>query len=281
MAAPASSRKAKAPPAPTLQPPEHQGIWLERLEKLGKLGALGTTLGAAVAGLGFVTLRAREALLGSPDLSYPYQEWLVTGFSALASLFWRGVSVLVSNHPVLRGSAWALLFLLLGLVLAARLKRRPALLLGILGASVLLLVVGSGFYRIALAATAAPNASPSRGARCGETLSRNLADRAAFETCSWLVNDSPRNDMRRSDFGGLLGWLLAVCLTAAVAGARASIGSRRLSLGHADQVAGSQDTATLAGQRMVRKSFGLDFPDLPRGKPPEGLLRDVRHYAFP
>ncbi|HSS50155.1 MAG TPA: hypothetical protein VLX28_14550, partial [Thermoanaerobaculia bacterium] len=199
------------------------------LETLGKLGALGTSLGAVAAGVGFVTLRAREALLGSPDLSYPYQEWLVTGFSALASLFWRGISVLVSDHPVLRGSAWALLFLLLGLVLAARLQRRPALLLGILGTSVLLLAVGSGFYRIALAATAAPNVGPSRGLRCGERLSGNLADQAAFETCSWLVNDSPRNDMRRSDLGGLLGWLLAACLTAIVAGARTPVGSRRLS----------------------------------------------------
>jgi hypothetical protein len=192
------------------------------------LGALGTGLGYAVGGLGFLTLRAREALLGSPEMSYPYQELLFTGFDALGSLLRRGLSVLASGHPVLRGSAWALVLLLLSLVLAARSKRRPALLLGILGGSALLLVVGSGFYRIALAATAAPNAEPSRGLHCGERLSRNLTEQVAFETCSWLVNDSPRNDMRRSDYGGLLGWLLAACLTAAVAGARAPIRGRRV-----------------------------------------------------
>jgi len=43
------------------------------------------------------------------------------------------------------------------------------------------------------------------------------------------VNDTPRNDDRRSDLGGLLGWLLAACLTAAAAGARASVPGRRLS----------------------------------------------------
>jgi len=63
-------------------------------------------------------------------------------------------------------------------------------------------------------------------------LGANLADRAAFETCSWLVNDTPRNDSLRNDLGGLRGWLLAACLTAitaALAAARMPVTGRRLS----------------------------------------------------
>jgi hypothetical protein len=193
------------------------------LETLLGLGGLGTVLGTGVAGLGFVILRAREALLGlSPGLSYPKQEWLFTGFHSLGALLWRGLSVLASDHPVLKWSAWTLLLLVVSIVLAARAKRRLAVLLGALALSTLLLAVGIAFYRVALAA----NADPSQGLNCGEKLSANLADRAAFETCSWLMNDTPRNDGRRSDIGGLLGWLLAACCTAAVVGARASITGR-------------------------------------------------------
>jgi hypothetical protein len=203
--------------------------WSPNLETIGRGGALGAALGAAVSGLGFVTLRAREALLGLPrDLTYPKQEWLVTGFGALGALPWRALSVLVSDHPVLKGSAWALL-LLLGFTFAARSARRPALLLGAVALSAVLLVAGVAFYRIALAANSLPDADPSRGFGCGERLSANLADRAAFETCSWLVNDTPRNDGLRKDLGGLLGWLLATCLLGAVAGARMRVASPRLS----------------------------------------------------
>jgi len=194
------------------------------------LGALGAALGAAITGLGFVCLRAREALLGlSPGLSYPRQEWLATGFEALGALFWRGLSVLASDDRVLQRSAWALLLLLFGLVLVARPGRGPALLLGALVASSLLLFAGSGVYRVALAANASVTKSPSGGFHCQQEVTANLADRVAFETCSWLVNDSARNDQRRSDLGGLLGWLLAACLAAVVAGARAAVGSRQLS----------------------------------------------------
>ena len=236
MAAALRSRKAKVPLAPARQPHDRMGIGAKLLSLLREkpleafgLGALGTALLPAVAGLGFLAQRAREALLDlPPGLTYPNQEHLGTGFDALGSLFWRGLSVLTSDHSVLKGSAWALL-LLLGLVLAARSKRWPAFPLGALTVSTLLLVVGSGFYRIALAATSAPDAGPSRGVHCGNGLSRNLADQAAFETCSWLVNDTPLNDMRRSNLAGLLGWLLAACLTAVVAGARTPIVSRRLS----------------------------------------------------
>jgi hypothetical protein len=169
-----------------------------------------------VTGLGFVTLRAREELLDlSPGLSYPKQEWLFTGFNVLGALLWRGLSVLVSDQPVLRWSAWALLLLVLGLPLAARSSRRPALLLAVLALSTLLLFVGIGLYRTAF--------------HCGAALSANIADRVAFETCSWLENDSPLNEARRSDLGGLLGWLLAPCLTAAVVGARAPVAGRRRS----------------------------------------------------
>jgi hypothetical protein len=199
-------------------------------ETLKTLVALGAAVGAAVSGLGFVSLRTREALLGlSPGLTYPTQEWLATGCDTLGSLVWRGASVLVSDHPVLQRSAWALFLVLLGVVLAARSRRRPALLVGALAVSALLLVAGSGFYRVALAASSSPAEGPSRGFLCAQRVSRNLADRAAFETCSWLVNDGAVNEGRRRDLDGLLAWLLAACLAAAVAGSRAPLASRRLS----------------------------------------------------
>jgi len=231
-----SSRRRKATPLPAVVP-ESPGIGakIQSLlqekpkETLAALVGLGGVVGSAVYGLGFVTLRAREALLGlSPGLTYPQQEWLVTGLDALGALFRRGLAVLAADHPVLQRSAWTLLVLLLAVVLAAR-ARRPALLLGALILSTLLLVVGCGFYRTALAASSSPDEGPSRAFHCGTGLSANLADRAAFETCSWLVNDAPRNDARRSDLGGLLGWLLAACLATAVAGARAPVASRSLS----------------------------------------------------
>lgn len=200
------------------------------LAALVGLGALAAALGAAATGLGFVTLRAREALLGlSPGLTYPKQQGLVTGLGAVGSLLWRGLSVLVSEHPVLQAGGWSLLFLLLALKAAARPARRPALVVGVLALSTVLLTLGGAFYRIALAADTRPEAGPSTGFGCGARLSANLADRAAFETCSWLVNDTPRNDGLRKDLGGLLGWLLAACLAGAVAGARLPLASRRLS----------------------------------------------------
>jgi hypothetical protein len=229
-------RKAKVPLATAARSPRRAGLGAKLLDLLKKkplemlgLGALGPALGAAIGGLGFVTLRAREALLGSPGLTYPKQEWLLTGFDVLGAILSRGLSVLASDHHVLQRSAWALLLLFLGVTLTARSKRRPALLLGALAVSTLLLAVGSGFYRIALRATSSPDEGPSRGFACGKELSANLADRAAFETCSWLVNDTPRNDGRRSDLAGLLGWLLAVCLSAVVAGSGAAVAGRRLS----------------------------------------------------
>lgn len=232
---------AEALPAPAPPPPVRLGIGAKLLSLLREnplatllgfagLGALGTGLGYAVGGLGLLALRAREALLGlSPGLTYPYQDRLVIGFDSLGSLLWRGFSVLTAGHSVLRASAWALLLLLLGLVLAARSARRPALLLGALAVSALLLIVGSSFYRIALAANSSPDEGPSRLFHCGRGLSANLADRVAFETCSWLVNDTPRDERLRIDLAGLLGWLLAVCLMAIVAGSRAPFASPRLS----------------------------------------------------
>ncbi|SRR6266545_467310 len=217
----ASSRKAKPLKAPV---PPRPGVWArflapfekKPLETVGGLGAIATALGAAVTGLGFITLRAREALLGlSPGLAYPKEEWLFTGFNALGALLWRGLSVLASDHPVLQGSAWALLLLLVGILLAGRSFRRPALLLAVLTVSALLLFVGVSLYR--------------KGFDCGKALSANLSNQIAFETCSWLENDTPKNDGRRSDLGGLLGWLLAACVTAAVTGARAPVAGRRLS----------------------------------------------------
>ena len=133
-------------------------------ETIAACGLLVASLGAVITGLGFVTLRAREALLGlSRGLTYPKQEWLLTGLDTVSSLLWRGVSVLLtSDHPVLKGSAWALAALLVAVILSARSHRRPAILLAALGLSACVLAVGSGFYRFALDATASPEEGASR-----------------------------------------------------------------------------------------------------------------------
>jgi hypothetical protein len=236
--APLPKRKAKTAPAAVLQRPRRAGVGKLLLDPLrekpwdtlGRLGALIAALGTVVTGLGFVTLRAREALLGlSTSLSYPKQEWLVVGFDVVGALLSRGLAVLVSDHYVLKVSGLALLLLvLLDFMLITR-PSRLALSLGILALSTVLLVGGSGFYQIALTANSLTDAGPSQGLGCGERLSANLADRAAFETCSWLVNDSLRNSRLCKDLGGILGWLLAACILGAVAGARTSVPNQSLS----------------------------------------------------
>jgi len=190
------------------------------------LGAALTLLGGLVTALGFITLRAREALLDlSPGLTYPKQEWLVTGFHALGALLWRGLSVLVADHPVMHWSAWSLLGLGAAVLVTGQVKRRPGLLVSALAVSTSLLFAGTAFYRTALAIPV----SPGVGIDCGRTLSANLTDRVAFEACSWLVNDTPVNKGRRADLGGLLAWLLAACCMGAVTAACSSIKDRRLS----------------------------------------------------
>jgi hypothetical protein len=198
------------------------------IETLSGLGLSGGALGAMVGGLGLLSLRAREELLGlTPPLTYSKPVWLFTGFDALSSLLWRGLSVLASEYPILLRSAWGLLLLILAMAVAARTRAGAKLLPPVLGLSAVLPLVGTAFYRTALAPSTS-NTGPSRGLGCSAPTS-SLEDRAAFETCSWLLNDSPQNDARRSDLNGLLGWLLAACVVAILVGARLPLGSQGLS----------------------------------------------------
>jgi hypothetical protein len=43
---------------------------------------------------------------------------------------------------------------------------------------------------------------------------------------------------------------------------------------------GNQSPAGLAGERMLRQRFGLNFCGFTHDKPPECLFRDMRHFTF-
>ena len=62
--------------------------------------------------------------------------------------------------------------------------------------------------------------APGRGLACEEQLSRRWDVSAAFETCTWLINDNPRNEGRRQGLGGVLGFLLLAAVGGAWMGAR-------------------------------------------------------------
>lgn len=183
------------------------------------LAVLATVLGALAAilrVLGLFVHRAREGLIGSELLDYPEHELLLTGLDALWELPWRALSALVSSHPVLRQGAWTLLLLAIAIALALRWarRRRPGrgspVLLGVASLVVALLLGGTAFLSIAvrgrnLAAEAGDGSFP-----CPGRLSGNWADQTAFESCSWLVNDTVTNEERRQSLAGLPLWLMAV-----------------------------------------------------------------------
>lgn len=178
------------------------------------MGAVGGLI-AAFGFLGLYTLHAREALLGFPDLKlqYPTAEWGFVMVDSLVALGGWASGAFFAPHSVLQGSAFALLGLCGALHLAHR-RLVGRLRLGVLAAALLVLGAGGLCY---LAALRAVDRAPSR---CGSSPSPRLADRIAFETCSWVVNDSPRNEERRQGLGGLLGWLGAGCGLAAFLGWR-------------------------------------------------------------
>ncbi|HEY6322622.1 MAG TPA: hypothetical protein VJA16_13790 [Thermoanaerobaculia bacterium] len=190
--------------------------------KVTELVALVGVLVGGIARLGFATLRAREELLGIAPLGYPQENLVWAGANALAALPVRAVAAFLV-HPVLRGSAAALLLLAVAFHATRWLVRcRGAAILALLAAAAIVLALGAMCYRIALRATDLVGEASLEGAPCGSGLGPNLAERMTFETCSWLTNESLANEQRREGFAGLLAWLMLACVAAIWTGARAT-----------------------------------------------------------
>src|ERR1700680_168835 len=195
--------------------------WVREL-KVTELVALIGVLVGGIARLGFATLRAREELLGIAPLGYPQENLVWAGANALAALPPRAVAAFLV-HPVLGGSAAALLLLALAFHAYRRLVRvRGAAILALLAAAAIVLALGAMCYRIALRATDLVGEASLEGAPCGSGVSPNPTERMTFETCSWLTNESLDNEQRREGFAGLLAWLMLACVAAIGTGARAT-----------------------------------------------------------
>ena len=192
------------------------------VEAIAAAGALLMALGAGLGILGLVTERAREGLIGLPPLSYSKSDLLLTGAQSLWSLPWRAAASLAAPHPVLRGCAFAGLLLVAALLAGAgfrRRGRRGTLALTALALSAGALLFGAWLYSAAIH-TGLKTPGPGRGLACEEQLSLRWDVSAAFETCTWLVNDNPRNEERRQGLGGVLGFLLLAAVSGAWMGAR-------------------------------------------------------------
>jgi serine/threonine protein kinase len=197
------------------------------VEAIAAATALLLALSAGLGTLGLVTERAREGLIGLPPLSYAKSDLVLTGVQSLWSLLWQAVASLAAPHPVLRWSAYAGLLLAAALLAGARFPRRgrrgtSALIALALSASALLF--GAWLYSAAVH-TGLETPGAGRGLVCEEELSRRWDVSAAFETCTWLINDNPRNEDRRQALGGILGFLLLA------AGGGVWMGARSRNLG--------------------------------------------------
>jgi hypothetical protein len=192
------------------------------VELIAAAGALLLALGAGLGILGLVTERAREGLIGLPSLSYSTSDLVLTGVQALWSLPWRAAASLAAPHPLLRWSACASLLLAAALLAGSRFprrERRGTSALAALAVSAGALLFGAWLYSAAVH-TGLETPGAGRGLVCEEQLSRRWDVSAAFETCTWLINDNPRNEGRRQGLGGILGFLLLAASGGAWMGAR-------------------------------------------------------------
>jgi serine/threonine protein kinase len=200
------------------------------VEAIAVAGALLLVLGAGLGLLGLVTERAREGLIGLSPLSYSKSDLVLTGVQSLWSLPWRAAASLAAPHPTLRGCAFAGLLLAAALLAGVwlprrgRRGRRETLALTTLAFSAGALLFGAWLYSAAVH-TGLETPGAGRGLACEEQLSRRWDVSAAFETCTWLINDNPRNEGRRQGLGGVLGFLLLA------AGGGAWMGGRSQGLG--------------------------------------------------
>lgn len=217
-----------ASPSPTHPTPDRPSLldWARQkpVEAIVSAGALIAALGAGLGVLGLVTERAREGLIGLPPLSYSTSDLVLTGVQSLWSLPWRAAASLAAPHPVLRWSTFAGLLLAAALLAGAWFRRRGPEALTTLAFSAGALLFGAWLYSAAVH-TGLETPGPGRGLACEEQLSRRWDVSAAFETCTWLINDTPRNEGRRQGLGGVLGFLLLA------AGGGAWMGARTQGLG--------------------------------------------------
>lgn len=172
--------------------------------------------------LGLHAHEARELLLGLDErLHYPMQELLLTGGSVVATLPWKALLALLGGDSVVTKSAWTLLAVTLGWLGLDRVRRLPkALLVSLLGITAMVLASGSALYTIAIRASNLATTTHKPGLTVPQ-LTGNMSDRIAFETASWLRNDTPRNDDRRESLNGLILWITIATALSTWTGARA------------------------------------------------------------
>jgi serine/threonine protein kinase len=206
----ADARKPVEQHGPELKPSLLDWARQKPVAAIAAAGALILVLGMVLGILGLVTERAREGLIGLPPLSYSKSDLVLTGVQSLWSLPWRAVASLAATHPVLRGCAFAGLLLAAALLAGAWFPwrgRRGTLALATLAFSASVLIAGAWLYSAAVH-TGLETPGPGRGLVCEEQLSLRWDVSAAFESCTWLINDTRRNEGRRQSLGGVLGFLL-------------------------------------------------------------------------
>jgi hypothetical protein len=212
--------QAGSPPSPAPKGPSWLAWARQRpVEALTAASVLVTALGTGLGVLGLVTERAREGLIGLPPLSYASSDLLLTGAQSLWSLPWRAAAALAAPHPVLQGSAFAVLLLALALLAGGLYPRRSPLALAALGGSAGALLFGAWLFAAAVH-SGLNTPAPGYGLSCEGQLDGRWDVSAAFETCTWLTNDTEINDKRRQGLDGVLGLLLLAAGGAAWMGAR-------------------------------------------------------------
>ena len=177
---------------------------------------------------------------------------MLTGVQSLWSLPWRAAASLAAPHPVLRGCAFAGLLLAAALLSGAWMPwrgRRGTSALTTLAFSAGTLLFGAWLYSAAVH-TGLETPGAGRGLACEEQLSGRWDVSAAFETCTWLINDNPRNEGRRQGLGGILGFLLLA------AGGGAWMGTR---LGTRSQGPGPRASWARWGLVAVHAALALFF----------------------
>ena len=174
---------------------------------------IGTLLVVALGILGLLAQRAREGLIGVPALTYPADQLLLTGADSLWSLPWRALVSLSAPHPGLRGSALVLLVLTVALAFGNWFPWNGRRGLIALAFSASVLVTGAWLYTAAIHSSL-DQPTPGHGLDCAGQFSQAWDESSAFETCTWLTNDTPKNHKRRQALGGVLGLLLLAAASA-------------------------------------------------------------------
>lgn len=168
-------------------------------------------LSTLVYGLGLFSLRSRETLLGlTSSLKYPHEEAVLTGLHVLWRLPWDALAGLTSKNPWLLAGAWGSLALcLLATAVVRRAPRRWRRLRWVAFVVVGLAVLFTHRFHFAALfpphkqdAVVYPSFDPE--------LSGDPIAEPAFESVSWLINETEVNAHHRAALNGLGAWLLTV-----------------------------------------------------------------------